>query len=131
MVPGLPTRYTDPGGDTAATRGGPRRAAQSTRQAVPAHRRTVLSAGHSPARLYQKRSILMWTLYRSLASRWLAAGVLLACALLGALAPVGGRAAGPPPPPAPPATCPQFGVNLSGGEFGSALPGTYGVDYLY
>src|SRR5437879_1053530 len=26
--------------------------------------------------------------------------------------------------------CPQFGVNLSGGEFGN-VPGTYGVDYIY
>ena len=52
-----------------------------------------------------------------------------------AASPRGGQpaAAKPPPPdPARPAlACPQFGVNLSGGEFGSALPGTYGVDYLY
>ncbi len=29
------------------------------------------------------------------------------------------------------ALCQQFGVNLSAGEFGSNLPGIYGVDYLY
>ncbi len=29
------------------------------------------------------------------------------------------------------APCQQFGVNLSGGEFGSTLPGTYGTDYIY
>jgi len=34
-------------------------------------------------------------------------------------------------PPAPSVLCQQFGVNLSGGEFGSNLPGTYGVDYIY
>ncbi len=34
-------------------------------------------------------------------------------------------------PAAPSVLCQQFGVNLSGGEFGSALPGTYGVDYIY
>jgi len=34
-------------------------------------------------------------------------------------------------PKTPPAPCQQFGVNLSGGEFGSNLPGTYGVDYIY
>ena len=32
--------------------------------------------------------------------------------------------------PASGTACQQFGVNLSGGEFG-AVPGTYGVDYIY
>lgn len=27
--------------------------------------------------------------------------------------------------------CQQYGVNFSGGEFGSASPGTYGTDYIY
>lgn len=27
--------------------------------------------------------------------------------------------------------CQQFGVNFSGGEFGTTLPGTYGTDYIY
>src|SRR5579859_2981121 len=63
----------------------------------------------------------------------LAAGIAVALALLGALAPSGGRAA-PARPPAPrhPTSCPQFGVNLSGGEFGSPpFPGVYGNDYIY
>ncbi len=59
-------------------------------------------------------------------------GALLST-LLSTLTPSAAHKAGPPPPAAarPPATCPQFGVNLSAGEFGSTLPGTYGVDYLY
>lgn len=61
----------------------------------------------------------------------------IAICLLAALATLLGQSqfavAGPRigDPPAPSVLCQQFGVNLSGGEFGSALPGTYGVDYIY
>ena len=72
---------------------------------------------------------------RLLPPRGWAVVLVLAAMLLSAASPRGGQpaAAKPPPPdPARPAlACPQFGVNLSGGEFGSTLPGTYGVDYLY
>jgi endoglucanase len=61
---------------------------------------------------------------------WRSTAVLaLIVVLLGALAPVPAQTAGPRPPPA--LACPLLGVNLSGGEFGSTLPGVYGVDYLY
>jgi endoglucanase len=37
----------------------------------------------------------------------------------------------PPPPPAPTTPLPYRGVNLSGAEFGSALPGTENYDYTW
>ena len=91
------------------------------------------SVNSNSKQLYYERSTPMYIQHRLLAPRRVAAGILLACALLRALAPSGGQAAGPHPPlPAPPTPpCPQFGVNLSGGEFGDTLPGTYGLDYIY
>lgn len=65
-----------------------------------------------------------------------ALGAITIC-LLAALATLLGQSqfavAGPRivDPAAPSVLCQQFGVNLSGGEFGSTLPGTYGVDYIY
>jgi endoglucanase len=39
--------------------------------------------------------------------------------------------AAPAPAPAPPPVLPYRGVNLSGGEFGSNIPGTLGIDYRW
>jgi endoglucanase len=70
--------------------------------------------------------------FRLSAPRCIAAAIILACAGLGLMVPRAGLTAGPPPPAVhTPLTCPQFGVNLSAGEFGSALPGVYGFDYIY
>lgn len=62
-----------------------------------------------------------------------AAGIIVICLALLSIAAFGsGSPATANAAPKTPATpCQQFGVNLSGGEFGSNLPGTYGEDYIY
>jgi endoglucanase len=62
-----------------------------------------------------------------------AAGIVAVCLVLLSAAAFGQDrpAAAGLAPKTPGTPCQQFGVNLSGGEFGSALPGTYGVDYIY
>ncbi len=37
----------------------------------------------------------------------------------------------PSPSPQPPSDSWMLGVNIAGGEFGSAMPGTFGTDYIY
>jgi endoglucanase len=67
--------------------------------------------------------------------RALAAILLIGCGGAGGgpATPDGATSAdGAPGADAPPATrLPYRGVNLSGAEFGSALPGTFGTDYIY